>query len=36
MIYLQGGAILIFVPGWEQISTLYKILQKDRMFSNGN
>lgn len=33
---MEDGAILVFVPGWEQISTLHKILNKDMMFSSAN
>jgi ATP-dependent RNA helicase DHX36 len=30
------GAILVFLPGWEQISKLYKMLESDRMFNSRN
>ncbi|XP_064642858.1 ATP-dependent DNA/RNA helicase DHX36-like isoform X2 [Lineus longissimus] len=30
------GAILIFLPGWEQISKLYKMLEGDRLFNSRN
>ncbi|OPL33377.1 hypothetical protein AM593_04156, partial [Mytilus galloprovincialis] len=32
---LEEGAILVFVPGWEQISKLHKLLNNDRMFTSG-
>ncbi|XP_067658933.1 ATP-dependent DNA/RNA helicase DHX36-like [Haliotis asinina] len=28
------GAILVFVPGWEEISKLHKMMQADRMYSS--
>ena len=32
----QDGAILVFVPGWEEISNLHKLLQNNPSFSAGN
>merc|ERR1719187_358798 len=32
----RDGAILVFVPGWEQISKVHKLLTEDRMFRLGD
>ena len=33
---LQVGAVLVFVPGWEQISILNKSIQSLQFFKSGN
>ena len=32
----QEGAILVFMPGWEQIKKLHNMLLEDRLFASGN
>ena len=32
----QEGAILVFMPGWEQIKKLHNMLLEDRLFNKGN
>lgn len=33
---LQAGAILVFVPGWEQISKLNESIKSVQFFKSGN
>ena len=35
LIIFQDGAILVFVPGWSEISDLNKKLTNDRAFGSG-
>ena len=32
---LQDGAILVFLPGWQDISTVHDMLKKNPFFSSG-
>jgi hypothetical protein len=31
----QDGAVLVFLPGWKDISTLHDMLKKNPFFSSG-
>lgn len=35
LFYIQEGAILVFLPGWDNISTLHDLLVSQVMFKSG-
>jgi len=35
LFYIQDGAILVFLPGWDNISTLHDLLMSQVMFKSG-